>query len=441
MSNQKHPSGDGGDQHSEEHHKKESLADQLTGTLTDLTESISQVRSNRRRASMPPTDTLPVVSAAGSDTPPPPKVLGNGKTSMMHNPVAFGFLMTVGVGLALLAYYIFNNVGALVGWVTGAIFIALGLDPIVRRLEAWGIKRNIGVIVVLAGFAGAVAALVMSIGPIISEQASKFVQYAPNIYQNTIDSDWYHELDQRFNISSWVNENVPKFLESTFSSSQVNSFMSSLLSAGSTLAQSVTGVIIVLFLSLYFLTSMNTIKAWGVRLAPGSKRARVKYITDKITDSVGNYVMGQAMVAICNALFAFFTMLFLGFSFPQLMAIVILILAFIPLVGGVVALILTSLILLTQGWSMALWFAVAYFLYLQVEAYLISPRIMARAVSVPAGVAIISVAAGGALWGVLGALIAIPAAASMLILVREVFIPRQAHVWCCRWAAARSSSG
>lgn len=425
MSNQKHPTGDGGDQHSEEHHKKESLADQLTGTLTDLTESISQVRSNRRRASMPPTDTLPVVSAAGSDTPPPPKVLGNGKTSMMHNPVAFGFLMTVGVGLALLAYYIFNNVGALVGWVTGAIFIALGLDPIVRRLEAWGIKRNIGVIVVLAGFAGAVAALVMSIGPIISEQASKFVQYAPNIYQNTIDSDWYHELDQRFNISGWVNENVPKFLESTFSSSQVNSFMSSLLSAGSTLAQSVTGVIIVLFLSLYFLTSMNTIKAWGVRLAPGSKRARVKYITDKITDSVGNYVMGQAMVAICNALFAFFTMLFLGFSFPQLMAIVILILAFIPLVGGVVALILTSLILLTQGWSMALWFAIVYFLYLQVESYLISPRIMARAVSVPAGVAIISVAAGGALWGVLGALIAIPVAASMLILIREVFIPRQ----------------
>ena len=425
MSNQKHPSGDGGDQHSEEHHKKESLADQLTGTLTDLTESISQVRSNRRRASMPPTDTLPVVSAAGSDTPPPPKVLGNGKTSMMHNPVAFGFLMTVGVGLALLAYYIFNNVGALVGWVTGAIFIALGLDPIVRRLEAWGIKRNIGVIVVLAGFAGAVAALVMSIGPIISEQASKFVQYAPNIYQNTIDSDWYHELDQRFNISSWVNENVPKFLESTFSSSQVNSFMSSLLSAGSTLAQSVTGVIIVLFLSLYFLTSMNTIKAWGVRLAPGSKRARVKYITDKITDSVGNYVMGQAMVAICNAFVAFFIMLFVGFSFPQLMALVVMILAFIPLVGGVIALILTSLILLTQGWSMALWFAVAYFLYLQVEAYLISPRIMARAVSVPAGVAIISVAAGGALWGVLGALIAIPAAASMLILVREVFIPRQ----------------
>ena len=100
---------------------------------------------------MPPTDTIPVVPAASEDAPPAPKVVGNGKASMMHNPVAFGFLMTVGVGLALFAYYIFNNVGALVGWVTGAIFIALGLDPIVRRLESWGIKRGIGVIAVLAG--------------------------------------------------------------------------------------------------------------------------------------------------------------------------------------------------------------------------------------------------------------------------------------------------
>ena len=123
---------------SPETRKKESLTDQLTETFSELTESISQVRSNRRRASMPPTDTIPVVPAASEDAPPAPKVVGNGKASMMHNPVAFGFLMTVGVGLALFAYYIFNNVGALVGWVTGAIFIALGLDPIVRRLESWG---------------------------------------------------------------------------------------------------------------------------------------------------------------------------------------------------------------------------------------------------------------------------------------------------------------
>ena len=68
---------------------------------------------------------------------------------------------------------------------------------------------------------------------------------------------------------------------------------------------------------------------------------------------------------------------------------------------------------------------ICYFAYLQVEAYFISPRIMKRAVAVPAAVAVIAVAGGGALWGVLGAIIAIPVAASGLLLVREVFVPRQ----------------
>ena len=70
-------------------------------------------------------------------------------------------------------------------------------------------------------------------------------------------------------------------------------------------------------------------------------------------------------------------------------------------------------------------FAAVYFVYLQIEAYVISPRVMARAVSVPAAVAVIAVIAGGALLGVLGALMAIPLAAALLLLVREVFIPRQ----------------
>ena len=84
-----------------------------------------------------------------------------------------------------------------------------------------------------------------------------------------------------------------------------------------------------------------------------------------------------------------------------------------------------SVIALMQGWQTALIYAICYFAYLQVEAYFISPRIMKRAVAVPAAVAVIAVAGGGALWGVLGAIIAIPVAASGLLLVREVFVPRQ----------------
>ena len=122
----------------------------------------------------------------------------------------------------------------------------------------------------------------------------------------------------------------------------------------------------------------------------------------------------------------------LGFSFPQLLALFVLILAFIPLVGGVVALVVVSLILLISGWQMALTFAIVYFIYLQVEAYVISPRIMSRAVSVPGGVAIIAVAAGGALWGVLGALIAIPVAGFPAHSGERSIYPLPRHEVACR---------
>ena len=80
---------------------------------------------------------------------------------------------------------------------------------------------------------------------------------------------------------------------------------------------------------------------------------------------------------------------------------------------------------LLESWQTAALFAAIYFLYLQVEAYVVSPRVMARAVAVPASVAVIAVIAGGALLGPLGAIMGIPTAAAILLLVREVFIPRQ----------------
>jgi len=108
-----------------------------------------------------------------------------------------------------------------------------------------------------------------------------------------------------------------------------------------------------------------------------------------------------------------------------LLMLFVLILAFIPLVGGVSAAALVSLVALLESWQTAVFFLIPYLVYLQIEAYFISPRIMSKAVAVPGGVAVIAVAAGAALWGVLGAIIAIPVAASLLILLREVLIPRQ----------------
>jgi predicted PurR-regulated permease PerM len=128
---------------------------------------------------------------------------------------------------------------------------------------------------------------------------------------------------------------------------------------------------------------------------------------------------------VLNATYAFIIMSILHVPFSVLLAFVVALLAFIPLVGGLVAAIVVIAVSFTGGWQTAVVYAVLYFAYLQFEAYFSSPRIMQKAVAVPGAVAVISVIAGGSLLGVLGALIAIPTAAAVMLLVKEVFITRQ----------------
>lgn len=366
-------------------------------------------------------------SEAVSETSEP--VFSGEKQSVNYaltNPVLAGFMLTVGVGLALLGWYVLTNVGALAGWVVGALLIALGLDPAVRRLEKLGLPRGAGVFTVVSIFALTVVGLLTWVVPTIANQTVQFINGFPQQFDQFLSSDFFRSIDQQWQVRRTVDDTVAKATsEFAANSSILGSFFNNLINAGSTFANIITGTLIVLILSLYFLSSLPLMKAWFVRLTPASRRTRVSELTESITEAVGHYVAGQAIVALLNGTFALIVMMILGISFPQLLTLFVVILAFIPLIGGVAAGTLVSLVCLLDSWQTALGFAIPYFIYLQVEAYFISPRIMSKAVAVPGGIAIIAVAAGGALWGVLGALIAIPVAASILILVKDVLVPRQ----------------
>lgn len=374
----------------------------------------------------------PDLAPSGQQSAALPRTAGGGSVAdsrgrtVLEHPVYFGFMATVGVGLALLVYYLAVNVGAVAGWVTGALFIALGLDPLVRWLESRGVPRRLGVTGILVVLAGIIAFLSAVVVPALAQQAVDFINRFPTSFNDFLSSDFMRGVDEQTGIRSVVDRDASEMVRKAVSdSSVVGGFLNNLVQAGSTLAQFVTGTLIVSFLAVYFLASLPMIKAWGVRLAPRSRRARVAELSEKITDSVGHYVMGQAVVALLNACFALVLMTVLHLPFPLLVTLFVAMLAFVPLVGGVCAGILVTLLALLQGWQTAALYAVCYFAYLQIEAYVISPRIMKKAVAVPGAVAVIAVAAGGAIWGVLGALIAIPVAASGLLMVREVLVPHQ----------------
>lgn len=339
-----------------------------------------------------------------------------------QHPLYVGFMGTVGVGVALLVYWIGSNTTQLLLWIVAALFIALGLDPVVRWLEGKRVPRAAGIVVAVATLGLAIAAFFATLIPTIVQQVTQIVEEAPRWVADFINSDFFRSIDNQYGVRERITQELEKFVNNP---EAMGGIFGGVVGFGSTVANGLFGALIVLVLSLYFLAALPAMKKWGYRLAPRSRRARVEALSEEITGSVGNYVIGQAVVALVNATFAFIVMSIVGVPFAVLLAFVVALLAFIPLVGGLIAGVIVTLIALTAGWQTAVVYAICYFAYLQFEAYFISPRIMQKAVAVPGAVAVISVIAGGSLLGVLGALIAIPTAAAIMLLIKEIFIVRQ----------------
>lgn len=367
-------------------------------------------------------------ASAGSSAAHPVPTADAGTTvhhstaGVLARPIYTGFMFTVGVGLALLLFYIGQSNTQLLIWIGAALFIALGLDPIVRGLERLALPRPLSVAITMLGFVGVLAGFLAAVIPVATRQLSTFGQSVPELIDDISSSDWFRRLDETLGLQEIVDRELSRFVADP---TAVTDALGGIFGVGAAVLTTGVGLLVVLVLALYFLASLPTMKAWAYRLAPASRRPRLQHLGDRILDGVGQYVIGQACVAVLNGLVAFVAIRLAEVPFGALLAVVVGILAFIPLVGGVTGGVLVTLIALTVDWQTALTFAVVYFIYLQIEAYFVSPRIMSRAVRIPAAVAVISVIAGGALLGILGALMAIPLAAAVMLVIREVLILHQ----------------
>ncbi|WAA66294.1 AI-2E family transporter [Microbacterium oxydans] len=341
----------------------------------------------------------------------------------IDRPFVFGFLVTLGglgaivIGLAL------SNLSTVLIYIALALFGALGLDPAVRFLERRGISRVVSVIITILGLIVVFALVLWMIIPVVIDQIVSFVNSVPGMIKEFTQSDIYASLEAQFGdqFQDLVAE-VQSFLTDFGNLATIGG---GALAVGASIATSISGAIVVLVLTLYFLASLPSMKQGLLRLAPARDRARAGDITDQITDSVGGYVMGMVVLAFCNATLAFLLYLFLGLPFPPLMAAIAFCVTLIPLVGSVLFWILGTCLALFSNPIAALIFAAIYLVYMQIEAYVITPRVMNRAVSVPGSLVVIGALAGGTLLGLLGALVAVPVTASILIIIKQVLVPKQ----------------
>ncbi|NBX24349.1 MAG: AI-2E family transporter, partial [Microbacteriaceae bacterium] len=198
------------------------------------------------------------------------------------------------------------------------------------------------------------------------------------------------------------------------------------LAVGVSIANGFFGVFVVLILTLYFTASLKTIKQSTYRLVPASNRERFIGLSTQITDGVGKYVIGQILLGLINGVLTFIMLTIVGGHAAIVFAFVAFVMSLVPLVGTVIgsAIIAISQLVLVSP-TTALIVAIYYLIYMQVEAYVFSPKIMNKAVQIPGSIVVIAALAGGSLLGILGALVAIPIAASIVLIIKEVVMPMQ----------------
>ena len=348
----------------------------------------------------------------------------SGSPIKVSNAFQIGLLGGLGVLLAMLIGSMFISLASVLTYIFAAIFIALGLDPIVRWLESRRLSRPLAITIVMLTLIVGFVLIGMAFVPNLITQTAHFVESTPTIIQGLLKIPLVKDLDHRFGgvITDTLNNG------GTFISDSGNwpTMLGGVVKVGLSIVNGITGGIIILILSLYFMASLNSFKNFIYQLVPASRREKFAQISEQVSTAVGRYVIGQATIAALNATFGFIFMLILGIPYAGVLATMSFLLALIPLVGSLSAAAVISLVALGQSPTMALVAVIYYLIYMQIEAYVISPRVMNKAVEVPGAVVVVAALAGGTLLGVLGALVAIPVAASVILILRQIVMPRQA---------------
>lgn len=335
-----------------------------------------------------------------------------------------GFVGAIGVLFALLLGSIVGQLGTVILYVALALFLALGLDPVVSWLQQQDLPRWLAILLVVIVVIGVFVGLIATIVPIVVEQTKIIVEDWPTIVDNVENSDfvvWLNGIIGGDAIAQGVNA-VGDWIGDP---ENFGSLTGGILAVGAGIAGGFTGATIVLILTLYFLASLHSMKRYATRFVPASSRGKFREVSEEITGSVGRYVIGQGSLGLINGVLSFIYLSIIGAPAPILLAFIAFLCSLVPLVGTLTGAIIISLVSFAASPTTALAAAVYYLVYMQVEAYVLSPRIMNRAVSVPGALVVIAAVAGATLGGVLGALVAIPAAASLITIVEKVVFPRQ----------------
>lgn len=325
--------------------------------------------------------------------------------------------LTGGLGLAV-AYVLVRaiaDITSVLVIIGLGLFIAIGLNPIIEFLRTRGFSRGWAAAVVTLGFVLIVVGFVVAAVSPISHEISALVNGYPRYKRQLIQGHgWLGSLVKKLHLTSYFT-----------GKSKLKIPTQGALGAGKAILSVGVSSIAVMVLTIYFLIALPYVKELWLSVLPRSRRERIRLLTDEVFSRVGGYMFGNLLTSLISGVLTYIWLLIFNVPYALLLSLFVALFDLIPLVGSTIAGVGVSLVALTKGLPVAIATAAFYVLYRLLEDYLLNPRVMKHTVKVSPGLTIIATLIGAALLGLIGALIAIPVAATIHLLIQEVVVPRQ----------------
>ena len=325
-----------------------------------------------------------------------------------------GVMASAGVAVTYAAVRVLGSASSALVLIGVALFLALGLEPAVSRLVNRKMPRWAAVLLVVGAAFVLVAGSVVAAVPPLADQARQFIEQVPHYIRQAQDhSSVIGRLNDRYQIQQRVSDALHGAGGSAFTG---------LVNVGRAVFGAVSNLVIVAVLTVYFLADMPRIRATLYRFVPNSRRPRAILIGDEILAKVGDYVFGNVVTSLIAGAATFVWCAAFDVPYPVLLGAFVALLDLLPYGSSVGGIIVTA-VALTVSIPVSIATAGFYMAFRLAEDYLLVPKIIGRAVQVPAGVTVVAVLIGGTVLGVVGALIAIPVAAAIQLLTQELLFP------------------
>ncbi|MEY3094731.1 MAG: AI-2E family transporter [Actinobacteria bacterium] len=339
----------------------------------------------------------------------------------IEHPFYFGFLAASGALIAITLLRALQSAGQVFVLLIIALFLAMGLNPAVIALENRRMKRGAAVATVVAAVLVVVTLAAFIVIPPVLKQVDEFLNGAPQLIDSLRNNATFARLNQEYGL---IDSLQKKFQEYVTNGKLISGAFGGVLGVGKTVLSGAFSALTVMVLTLYFLSSLPSVTSIFYRLVPASRRPRVEKIGDAIIFQVGAFVGSQVLIALFASIFVAILGFALELPYAAALGVLILFVALIPLIGHFIGGSIVTLVALTQSPAKGALAILLYTAYVQIENYIITPRIMKRSLSIPGLVTITAALLGTSLLGLVGGVLAVPIAAAVLLIMNEVVFPK-----------------